>query len=378
MKSFLKWLFAIFFLFLLSYFFLYGKLIDWMGNTSGDVEYPVSAHAESLHPSLRIADLYSASLLWDRDLSAEHAAGQLDAPRMLAGNYTLQVFYAIASPATSDTAKRPIGRKIAMTNRWPVSAWWGPLDRVKAQSQELNDLANRSSGISFLLGQGDFKYFIKLRKSNSYISGALFALDAGTIYDEDINVVDQLKTAGVQLSTLVHGNNNLVCGSAYDAPMGLTDYGKRLIRKLEQEGIILDLANASDQSIHEALQAAKKPLVISHTGSRTIHPAPENLSDPLLIKVAKKGIIGIGLTSNHLGSERPEEFGKMARHLADLVGTKALAIGSYYDAGYPAGWSADSRIFLTEALIQEGFSDKEIKDIMGENLIAFLEKNLRN
>ena len=93
--------------------------------------------------------------------------------------------------------------------------------------------------------------------------------------------------------------------------------------------------------------------------------------------IAKNGgLIGIGFWEEAVGSIHPASIAAAIRYTSDLLGVDHVALGSDFDGAVTTSFDASNIILLTEALIQEHFSDKEIKKIMGGNQIEFLKHNL--
>ena len=96
---------------------------------------------------------------------------------------------------------------------------------------------------------------------------------------------------GVRYLTLTWATTNPVGGSSGDEgeTQGLTDLGRRVIAELEKLGVMVDLAHASDPLFWDALRAAKKPVLVSHSSSRALTNHPRNLTDAQLTAVARNG-----------------------------------------------------------------------------------------
>jgi len=177
---------------------------------------------------------------------------------------------------------------------------------------------------------------------------------------------------------LVHFFDNEIGGSsAGESKQGLTDFGKRIIHEMEKKEIIIDLAHASPKLIDQILRIAKRPVIVSHTGVKGTFDSPRNLSDAALRSIAKNGgLVGIGFWEEAVGSIHPASIAAAIRYTSDLIGIDHVALGSDFDGAVATSFDASNIILLTEALIQEHFSDKEIKKIMGGNQIEFLKHNL--
>ena len=384
MKKLLKYTFTLFTLAALLFFYLAGKITDKSMNKVEVLDnYEPSQHAKQLHKDLIIADLHADNLLWDRDLTSVTAHGMVDLPKLISGNYTLQVFDAvIKSPRNlnylSNSADTDNLTLLAAANRWPFKTWFSLYARALHQSELLKTAVQNSSQLEFIQTQDDLNYFLRLRKNNSYKIGAILSIEGLHALEEDFQNLDGLYDAGFRIMGLVHFFDNEIGGSsAGESKKGLTDFGKRIINEMEKKEIIIDLAHASPKLIEEVLQIVKRPVIVSHTGVNGTFDSPRNLSDAALRAIAKNGgLVGIGFWEEAVGSIRPASIAAAIRYTSDLIGINHVALGSDFDGAITTSFDASNIILLTEALIQERFSDKEIKKIMGGNQIEFLKHNL--
>ena len=384
MKKLFKYTFTLFTLAALLFFFLVGKITDKSMNKVEVLDnYEPSQHAKQLHRDLIIADLHADNLLWDRDLTSVTAHGMVDLPKLISGNYTLQVFDAvIKSPRNlnylSNSADTDNLTLLAAANRWPFKTWFSLYARALHQSELLKTAVQNSSQLEFIQTQDDLNYFLRLRKNNSYKIGAILSIEGLHALEGDFQNLDGLYDAGFRIMGLVHFFDNEIGGSsAGESKQGLTDFGKRIIHEMEKKEIIIDLAHASPKLIEEVLQIVKRPVIVSHTGVNGTFDSPRNLSDAALRAIAKnEGLVGIGFWEEAVGSIHPASIAAAMRYTSDLIGINHVALGSDFDGAITTSFDASNIILLTEALIQEHFSDKEIKKIMGGNQIEFLKHNL--
>ncbi|MAJ50637.1 MAG: peptidase M19 [Flammeovirgaceae bacterium] len=384
MRNFLKYFLSLFSLGFLIFFFITGKIADKLLNKVEILNnYKPSQHAKKLHKELIIADLHADNLLWDRDLTSTTSHGMVDLPKLISGNYALQVFDAVVkSPRNlnylSNSADSDNITLLAAANRWPIQSWFSLYHRAIHQSELLKKAVQKSSRLDFIETQDDLKYFLRLRKNNSYKIGAILSIEGLHALEGNFQNLNGLFEAGFRIMGLVHFFDNKIGGSsAGESKQGLTDFGKRIIREMEKKEIIIDLAHASPKLIEDVLRIAKRPVIFSHTGVKGTFDSPRNLSDAALRSIAKNGgLIGIGFWEEAVGSIHPASIAAAIRYTSDLIGVDHVALGSDFDGAVTTSFDASKIILLTEALIQENFSDNEIKKIMGGNQIKFLRHNL--
>jgi len=337
-----------------------------------------------LHEELFIADWHSDNLLWDRDILTNAGHGHVDIPRLIKGNVSLQVFDAvIKSPKglnyEQNTDQTDNITLLAMVNRWPIKAWSGLCERALYQSIILHNAENRSEGkLQIIKSKKDLRLLINERAINKELVGGILAIEGLHALEGDIDNLDKLFDAGFRIMGLTHFFDNKIGGSSAGVEQGgLTDLGRKVIRRMNELDIIIDLAHASEALIEDVLDFSEKPVVVSHTGVKGTFESPRNLSDDQLLNIAAKGgVIGIGFWKGAVGSSSPKDIAKAIRYTADIIGIDHVCLGSDWDGATSIYFDAANIWVLTKALLDEGFSNTEIYQIMGGNQKDFLLANL--
>lgn len=343
-----------------------------------------SEHARTLHASLTIADLHADSLLWGRDLLIHSSRGQLDIPRLQQGNVALQVF--------SVVTKTPIGLNIehnsdrtdeilalVLAERWPSRTWTSLTQRALYQAYRFHDMAARSGGTLVLIDTSDrLRDFLVRRKNDHRLVAGLLAIEGAQALDGDPANVDALYQAGYRMMSPSHFFDTEMGGSAHgELKGGLTEKGVEMIHRMEAGRMVLDLAHASGQTIDDALKIATRPVVVSHTGVKGTCNNNRNLSDAQLRAIAAKGgLIGIGFWETAVCGNDARAIAHAMRYTADLVGVDHVSHGSDFDGSVGTPFDTSDIARLTQALIDEGFSDDDIGRMMGGNEVRFLLDNL--
>ncbi|MDW3194467.1 MAG: dipeptidase [Cytophagales bacterium] len=371
---------------LVVFFFVVGKWVDRQNNVRlRDINEPiiVSERAKRLHATIAVADWHSDNLLWDRDPLTKHDHGHVDIPRLIEGNFAIQVFDAVIKVPQglnyeSNTERTDQIKLLSMANRWPVSSWFGLIERALHQSQVLHDAANESSDLVIIKTRGDLEYFMKQWNTNGGQIGGMLSIEGLHAMEGKLENLQVLIDAGYRMFGLVHFFDNEIGGSSAGVEQGgLTDLGRQVVRIMNEESIIIDLAHASEQLIDEVLAMTTKPVVVSHTGVKGVHDSPRNLSDRQLRAIAENGgMVGLGFWEEASGGESVNDIARAIRYTADLIGVEHVSLGSDFDGAVTVPFDASQIILLTEALMTVGFSDEEITQIMGGNQIRFLMENL--
>ncbi len=371
---------------LVIFFFVVGKWVDRSKNVRlRDSNEPiiVSERAKRLHPKIAVADWHSDNLLWDRDPLVKLDHGHVDIPRLIEGNFAIQVFDAVIKVPhglnyESNTDKTDQIKLLSMANRWSVSSWFGLTERALYQSKVLHDAAEESSDLVIIKTRGDLEYFMKQWNTNGGMVGGVLSIEGLHAMEGKLENMQVLIDAGYRMFGLVHFFDNEIGGSSAGVEQGgLTDLGRQVVRIMNEESIIIDLAHASEQLIDEVLAISTKPVVVSHTGAKGIHNSPRNLSDRHLQAIAEKGgMVGLGFWEEASGGQSVNDIARAIRYTADLIGVAHVSLGSDFDGAVTVPFDASQIILLTEALMTVGFSDEEIIQIMGGNQIRFLMQHL--
>lgn len=367
-----------------GYFFVAPPLVDArLNDTSAEPPFPASGEAEALHDRLFVADLHNDFLLWNRDLLDRYDRGHSDLPRLLDGGVGLQTF--------SVVTKVPFGRSYGGTpsdsdqitylvaaQRWPVRTWTSLLERALYQAERLHQFAERTDRLVVLRSQKDLENALMARVDDRERVAGLLAIEGLHALEGDPANVDVLADAGYRMMGLVHLHDNELGGSATGIDKGgLTELGREVVRRLDEQRLLIDLAHASEAMIDEVLAMTDRPVVVSHTGVRATCNTPRNLSDAQIRAIAAQGgVIGVGTWPTVVCSTEPAAIARAMRHVADLVGVEHVALGSDFDGTVKPPFDVTGLPQLTEALLDAGFSESDIRKIMGENVINLLRQTL--
>ncbi|WP_137818029.1 dipeptidase [Pseudomonas sp. 2FG] len=369
----------------LAIFFSLPNLLDRkLNSVATPAPYPASADAKQLHNSLFIADLHDDALLWERDLLKRVDYGHSDLPRMLEGRVGLQVFSTVTkTPRGLNYEKNASDSDnitlLAMAQRWPRATWTSLLERALYQSQKLHQAAANSAGrLVVVRNRGELASFIQAWKQDPQRLAAILATEGLHPLEGKLENIDRLYDADFRIAGLTHFFDNEVGGSAHGLEKaGLTPFGRRVIARLEEKGMLVDLAHASRALIDDVLAIATRPLLVSHTGVEGTCPGTRNLSDEHLQRIAATGgVIGIGYWDTAVCATSVAAIVKAIRYTADKIGVEHVALGSDFNGTIHAPFDATGLAQLTEALLQAGFSRTDIAAIMGGNVQRLLLQSL--
>jgi membrane dipeptidase len=345
---------------------------------------PLSPASQALHQSLTIADLHADSLLWGRDLSKLSSYGHVDVPRLLQGNVALQTFTVVTKvPAPllleGNSDRSDDITKLAILQRWPIPSWFSLKERALYQAKRLQTLEQKASGtFKIIKTKQDLNNYLAQRQQNQAITAGLLGLEGAQALEGKIENLNQLYEAGFRLIGLAHFFDNEVSGSIHGIHQGgLTPFGQEVLKRIEDLGLIIDLAHASSQTLDEVLQITHCPVLVSHTGVQGTCNNARNLSDRQLKQIAQAdGIIGIGFWKTAVCGEDVSAIVRAIRYVVEQVGVDHVALGSDFDGAVRMPFDGANLGQITEALQKEGFTEIDIRKMMGLNVIRLLQQVL--
>ncbi len=227
--------------------------------------------------------------------------------------------------------------------------------------------------------------------------------------EDPLGNLDLFYALGVRMSQLTYiQDNGLCCSYLQEHDTGLTPLGKQVVRRMNELGIMVDLAHSGEQSSFDIIEASTEPVMISHTGCRTIYddstnrgylekvfaqpyasgltqpskPGSRNASDESLRTVAEKGGLVAMYSIDYMLGTGPESFHAWYRHLEHAIGVAGIdhvAIGT--DRTFFPGWQPGpldwtNWPYWTVGLVCKGHSDAEIQKIIGGNFLRYARKVL--
>jgi len=340
------------------------------------------------------------------DLGDRHSDGSIDIPRMEEGGLD-GIFFSI----------------------WMSSKVTGPeaVKRAMDQIDAVREQVRRHPNELVLATTAEE---VRAAKKHGKIA-ALMGVEGGHMIASDLGVLRSYAALGVRYMTLTHSGNDEWADSSTDKPVhnGLTDFGKDVVREMNRLGVIVDISHVSDKTFYDALAVSKAPMFASHSSCRAICDAPRNMTDQMIkVLAAKGGVIQINYHVGFLSQEFrdaekkdpsinegisvelkkrcPDESnegcqliqgdkitreyvaaGKLPKvdyakiiehidHAVKLVGADHVGLGSDFDgANMPYGMEDATMIpKVTEALLQKGYSESDIRKILGENTLRVMSE----
>ena len=221
-------------------------------------------------------------------------------------------------------------------------------------------------------------YRLKAERKKAIMLG----IENGYAIGKDLQNVERFRNRGVVYMTLCHNGNNQLCGSCRfnDEGLGVNAFGEEVIHEMNRVGMMVDISHAGDQTFYDALDISTKPIVASHSSSRSLCNHPRNLTDDQLRALAAKG--GVAQVTLYNGFLREEGQATLQdainhlNHMVDIMGIEHVGIGTDFDGdgGIIGCASASELINFTRCLLKERYSEEDIRRIWGGNFLRVMEE----
>jgi microsomal dipeptidase-like Zn-dependent dipeptidase len=349
--------------------------------------YQISTRARDLQSRIPIVDLHADSLLWARDLlvrGARGARGHVDIPRLIEGHVALQAFTVVTKTPRGLNFQRNAADSdnltlLSIVERWPPATWSSLTERALYQASRLRDFESRSQGkFTIIRSAAGLRAYLDRRRTDPAITAGFLGIEGAHALDGNLANIDRLYDAGFRMMAPTHFFDNDIGGSSAGVDKtGLTDKGRKMVRRMEARHMLVDLAHAAPRTIDDVLAIATRPVIVSHTGVKATCDNSRNLGDAQLRGIAHTGgVIGIAYFEVAVCGKDAAAIARAIRHTADTVGVDAVALGSDFDGAVVAPFDTTGLGLLIDALFQAGFTDDDIAKVMGGNALRILLSSL--
>ena len=211
---------------------------------------------------------------------------------------------------------------------------------------------------------------------------------------------------GIRTINFVYNSNNMLAGGGSKNDMGLTELGREWVKVAQAANLVIDVSHSSDLTAIEAAKIATKPIIASHSNAKGVHNVGRNISDEAIKAVAGTGgvicPVGAGLFLNADGDASPKRFVEHVVYIAKLVGRDKTCFATDYvhnilayferdipnvkiyppelGFGSPAQNIAPENIWDIASILEDdhGWSEKDIRGFLGENLMRVYEANWKS
>ena len=367
------------------------------------------AEVTRVHDSTLLIDTHNdvtSATVAGLDIGKPNTEHMTDIPRMKKGGMGAQ-FFAVYVSATYVEGNHSANRTLQM------------IDTVR------HDIVERYPN-DFMLATtaSDIR-----RAHREHKIAALLGIEGGHAIEDSLRLLRRYYDEGVRYMTLTHGNSNHWADSSGDPSKpnnGLAPFGKEVVLEMNRLGMIVDISHVADKTFWDALETSKAPIFASHSSCRALTPVPRNMTDDMIKALAKKGgVIQINFSCGFLnanvakaeeatadrrrvlrdqlaqkyandpdGLRRAMQEAQAAvggaggratlrdvvqhiNHVVEIAGVDAVGLGSDFDGigCAPEGLdSVDKWPNLTRALLEEGYTAAEIRNIYGENTLRLMSE----
>ncbi|MDA5556226.1 dipeptidase [Shimia sp. MMG029] len=357
---------------------------------TSDGGFPVSEAARNLHDGLIIGDWHADTLLWKRDVLDRAERGHVDLPRLIEGNVALQVFTAVTkSPAGQNYEANSADARdnitlLAVGQLWPARTWDSIFERAVYQAERLHKAEAESGGqLRILRSSADIDALLADRASGQTVVGGMLGIEGAHPLEGNIANLQRLQDEGYRVIGLQHFFDNALGGSLHGiGNKGLTDFGREVVSAITERNLVLDLAHSSPKVAEEVIALTDIPLIVSHTGIYGNCPVKRNYPDALMQAIVANGasegggVVGIGYWSDVTCDDSPAGVAKTVKAAVDLLGENHVSLGSDYDGSVATAFDTSELAALTHALIEAGLTERQIRKVMGENMLRVLKARL--
>ena len=208
----------------------------------------------------------------------------------------------------------------------------------------------------------------------------------------NINLVSFYYDLGVRQMLLAYNKDNRASGGCMEGNIGLTSFGKDVIREMNRVGMVVDVSHMGYRATMEAFEVSSKPVIFSHSNPKSLREHARNISDDQIKACAQTGgVIGINGIGDFLGGTSSELIVQNIEYVLNLVGPEHVGIGLDYVIDkqevldyiknnpdvFPADKIANFISFVepeqlpefTELLYQKGYNEQIISGILGGNFL---------
>ncbi len=336
------------------------------------------------------------------DVTVRTPGGDFDYPRAIEGGLDAP-FMSIFVPAAAEAAGE--AKQIA-------DELIDLVEKIAADAPDKFEVATSTSDVHRLFGTGRI--------------ALLMGMENGSPIEGKLDNIDYFHGRGIRYITLCHSKDNHICDSSYDerhTHRGLTEFGRQMVRRMNDVGIMIDVSHISDDSFWQVMDLSQTPVIASHSSLRHFTPDFErNMSDDMVIALADRdGVVQINFGSSFIQEdfrrygerrraaitefctaqevERDSEVARnfvkeydlenprvladvtdVADHIdrvVDLVGVEHVGFGSDYDGvgpTLPTGLEDVSQFpTLIAELMRRGYTEAELKLIASGNVLRVFE-----
>lgn len=332
---------------------------------------------------MKIIDMHSDTIMSLMDYEDDHlfdANRMININKLIKGNYLLQCFAMFVKYKEEDKPN------------------YSPYDYCNLMiDRYYKEIKNNKEYIKPALNYKDIEDNIK-----NNIMTSLLTIEEGGVLEGKIENLEHFYNKGVRMMTLtwnytneigypnidyVKLNKNTITKPVIltipDTVNGLTEFGKKVVKKMNELGMIIDCSHASDKTFYDVINLSTKPVVCSHSCSRSICNHVRNMSDDMLIKLKDNGgVVGINYCHDFVKNDDSlstiKDIVKHINHIKNLIGIDYIGFGSDFDGIDNENIElkdASLMPLVLDELRRQGYKEEEIDKISYKNVLRVFKEN---
>lgn len=318
---------------------------------AGAMASAATPNPAALHRDAVVADLHSDAILdvvaGKRDLAVRGGTGHVDLPRLREGGVDVQVFALFVDPRYAGSGFRRVSELL--------DAFDGLVHAHRTLA-----LATTVEAAQQAVRRGRI--------------AAVLSVENGSAIDGDPANLDRLYARGVRILSLTwNQSNDLADGALEDAHGGLTPLGRRVVRRMQDLRMVIDVSHLSERAFWAVLEATRGPIVATHSNAAALTPHRRNLTDDQLRALARRGgVVGVNFYPEFTGGATIQHVLAHVDHLVRVMGADHVALGSDFDGFNQtvAGLEDVSKLpALTAGLLVRGYAPDDVRKILGGNVL---------
>jgi membrane dipeptidase len=221
---------------------------------------------------------------------------------------------------------------------------------------------------------------------------AIISVEGGEPLEGDIGALRMIHKLGVRSLTLTHfPRNELGDGSGADSGSRLTEFGRQVVEEMNKLGMLVDISHLNETGFWDVIELSKDPIVATHSNCKALCSHHRNLTDDQIKALAEKGGVlnlsfcggfikeGVGFDPEAVKTVTIGDWLDHLDHAVGLVGADHVGLGSDLDGGCGFPGLDDITKFpdLTKGMVSRGYSDDDIKKILGANNLRVFKQVLK-
>ena len=387
-----------------TYLYFISFLLFFSSCDKNKIKFHKNAFVADTHNDVLLRSMIGQDIL--TDLRYSHS----DLPKFKSGGIDLQVFSIWVSPYEFSSGQF--------------------FERANNMISQLEYLCNRAPNEWAI--PYDYQDIIYNEQKN--ILSCMIGVEGGHAIENDLNKIDKLYARGMRYLGVTWNNSNDWATSAKDETersdslefLGLSNFGRSVVNRCNELGVMIDVSHAGEKTFWDIINTTQKPIIASHSSVYNICPHFRNLKDEQILAIKKnRGVIFVNFYPGYIDSTFSKKASKIKKlfkkqldslaiihdpdsdiywykenqimnkslqeispkldvvidhidYIVNLIGVEHVGIGADWDGVeiLPKGIEDISKIpVLTEALFNRGYSNSEVRKILGENFKRVFKEN---